>query len=76
MFQGVCDIQYSNDGRKFLSTAYDTDMKLWDSETGRVIKIFGEGKMFFTAKCHPNDDKQNLLMAGCQDQKVTTRNPQ
>lgn len=69
--QGVRDIQFSNDGRKFLSTAYDKVIKLWDTETGQAIKTFGEGKMFFTAKFHPNDDKQNVLMAGCQDKKVS-----
>ena len=26
--------------------------------------------MFFVAKFHPNDDKQNVMMAGCQDKKV------
>lgn len=68
--QGVKDIQFSNDGRKFLSTGYDKVIKLWDTETGQVLKTMGEGKMFFVAKFHPNDDKQNILMAGCQDKKV------
>ena len=66
-------MQFSNDGRKFLSTGYDKVIKLWDTETGQVIRTFGEGKMFFTAKFHPNDDKQNVLMAGCQDKKVRSR---
>lgn len=68
--QGIRDVQFSNDGHKFLSTGYDKVIKLWDTETGQVIRTFGEGKMFFTAKFHPNDDKQNVLMAGCQDKKV------
>ena len=68
--QGIRDVQFSNDGRKFLSTGYDKVIKLWDTETGQVIRTFGEGKMFFVAKFHPNDDKQNVLMAGCQDKKV------
>lgn len=70
ILQGIKDIQFSNDGRKFLSTGYDKVIKLWDTETGQVIRTFGEGKMFFVAKFHPNDDKQNVLMAGCQDKKV------
>lgn len=68
--QGVRDINFSNDGRRFLSSSYDRVIKLWDTETGQVIRSVGEGKMFFTAKFHPDDDKQNVLMAGCQDKKV------
>ena len=68
--QGLKGIDFSNDGRKFLSTGYDKVIKLWDTETGQVLRTFGEGKMFFVAKFHPNDDKQNVLMAGCQDKKV------
>ena len=68
--QGVRDINFSNDGRRFLSSSYDRVIKLWDTETGQVIRSMGEGKMFFTAKFHPDEDKQNVLMAGCQDKKV------
>lgn len=64
------DINFSNDGRRFLSSSYDKVIKLWDTETGQVIRTIGEGKMFFTAKFHPDDGKQNVLMAGCQDKKV------
>ena len=70
LVQGLKGIDFSNDGRKFLSTGYDKVIKLWDTETGQVLRTFGEGKMFFVAKFHPNDDKQNVLMAGCQDKKV------
>ena len=48
--QGVKDISFSNDGRKFLSSSYDKVVKLWDTETGKVLTSFGEGKMFFTAR--------------------------
>ena len=50
MLQGVKDISFSNDGRKFLSSSYDKVVKLWDTETGKVLQSFGEGKMFFTAR--------------------------
>jgi WD40 repeat protein len=73
--QGIKDVQFNNDGRKFLSTGYDKVIKLWDTETGQAIRTFGEGKMFFVAKFHPNDDKQNVLMAGCQDKKVNPPPP-
>ena len=68
--QGVRDINFSNDGRRFLSSSYDKVVKLWDTETGQVITSLGEGKMFFAAKFHPDDSKQNVVMGGCQDKKV------
>ncbi|CAK0783096.1 hypothetical protein CVIRNUC_006291 [Coccomyxa viridis] len=68
--KGVKDISFSNDGRKFLSSSYDKVVKLWDTETGKVLQSFGEGKMFFTARFHPDDDKQNVIMAGCGDKKI------
>ncbi|BDA47701.1 Pre-mRNA-processing factor 17 [Coccomyxa sp. Obi] len=68
--KGVKDISFSNDGRKFLSTSYDKVVKLWDTETGQVLQTLGEGKMFFTARFHPSDDKQNVIMGGCADKKI------
>jgi hypothetical protein len=40
------------------------------SRTRQVISSFGDGKMFYVAKLHPDEDKQNVLMAGCADKKV------
>lgn len=68
--QGVKGIEFSNDGKRFLSTSYDRIIKLWDTETGQVITTLGEGKMWFVAKFHPDADKQNVVLAGCSDKKV------
>lgn len=36
----------------------------------QVLTSLGEGKMFFTARFHPSDDKQNVIMGGCADKKI------
>ena len=36
----------------------------------QMLRSFGEGRMFFTAVFHPDDDKQNVVLAGCADKKV------
>ena len=76
--QGVKDISFSNDGRTFLSSSYDKVVKLWDTETGKVLRSFGEGKMFFTARwallhpllkarnCSGHRDLISSMLAGSQ----------
>lgn len=36
----------------------------------QMLRSFGEGRMFFTAVFHPDDDKQNVILAGCADKKI------
>lgn len=35
--QGVRDVWFSNDGRRFVSTGYDKVIRCWDTETGAVL---------------------------------------
>ena len=69
--KAVRDICFSNDGRRFLSTGYDRNIKLWDTETGKVIRTLSSGKMLgYCVKFHPDEDKQNMVLAGCSDKKI------
>lgn len=39
--KGVKDINFTNDGRKFVSVGYDRNIRLWDTETGQVGCLLG-----------------------------------
>ncbi|KAF5185009.1 Pre-mrna-processing factor [Thalictrum thalictroides] len=68
--KAVRDISFSNDGTKFLSAGYDKNIKYWDTETGQVISSFSTGKIPYVVKLNPDDDKQNILLAGMSDKKI------
>ncbi|KAJ6574635.1 pre-mRNA splicing factor [Mycena capillaripes] len=66
----VKDVSFSNDGRQFLSCGYDRQMKLWDTETGQCLKRFSNGKIPHVIRFHPDEDKQNVFLAGMSDKKI------
>lgn len=68
--QAVKDICFSNDGRRFLSTSFDKMVKLWDTETGKVISAVTTGKVAHCGRLHPHDDKQHVAVCGMADKKV------
>jgi pre-mRNA-processing factor 17 len=68
--KGVKDINFTNDGTKFVSVGYDKNTRLWDTETGQVITTLNTGKLFYCGVFHPDDGKQNVLMSGCGDKKI------
>jgi hypothetical protein len=45
-------------------------MKLWDTETGQCLQRFGNGKTPYVVRFHPDDDKQNIFLAGMSDKKI------
>eukprot|EP01117_Protostelium_nocturnum_P014553 TRINITY_DN5544_c0_g1_i4.p1 TRINITY_DN5544_c0_g1~~TRINITY_DN5544_c0_g1_i4.p1 ORF type:complete len:448 (-),score=75.62 TRINITY_DN5544_c0_g1_i4:44-1387(-) len=68
--KGVRDICFSNDGRRFLSTGYDNNINLWDTETGECIGSYSNGKTSLCVKFNPDEDKQNQFLAGSSDKKI------
>ncbi|KAL2914748.1 hypothetical protein HK105_205679 [Polyrhizophydium stewartii] len=67
---GVRDVCFTNDGTKFLSASFDRWIKLWDTETGKCISRFTTKRVPYCVKFNPDEDKQNLFLAGCQDRKI------
>ncbi|XP_071768676.2 pre-mRNA-processing factor 17 [Centroberyx gerrardi] len=68
--KAVRDICFNNTGTQFLSAAYDRYLKLWDSETGQCISRFTNRKVPYCVKFNPDEDKQNLFVAGMSDKKI------
>ncbi|KAF9942977.1 hypothetical protein BGZ75_001922 [Mortierella antarctica] len=68
--KAVRDVTFNNDGSKFLSASYDRNMKLWDTETGQCISTFSTKKIPYVVKFNPDEDKQNVFLAGCSDHKI------
>ncbi|KAG7266398.1 hypothetical protein CRUP_004910 [Coryphaenoides rupestris] len=68
--KAVRDICFNNTGTQFMSAAYDRYLKLWDSETGQCISRFTNRKVPYCVKFNPDEDKQNLFVAGMSDKKI------
>eukprot|EP01026_Neomeris_dumetosa_P032467 TRINITY_DN2578_c0_g1_i3.p1 TRINITY_DN2578_c0_g1~~TRINITY_DN2578_c0_g1_i3.p1 ORF type:complete len:425 (-),score=80.77 TRINITY_DN2578_c0_g1_i3:184-1458(-) len=68
--KGVREVRFTNDGKKFVSCAYDKYVRLWDTETGKVIQTINNGRTFNCATFHPDDAKQNVMMLGSWDKKI------
>ncbi|KAG0044263.1 pre-mRNA-processing factor 17 [Gryganskiella cystojenkinii] len=68
--KAVRDVTFNNDGSKFMSASYDRNMKLWDTETGQCISTFTTKKIPYVVKFNPDEDKQNVFLAGCSDHKI------
>lgn len=67
----VRDVCFNNGGDEFLSASFDTFVKLWDTETGQVKNRFHHGHRVYCVKFNPDEDKQNIFLAGTQNKKIT-----
>lgn len=69
--KGVRDLAFSQDGRSFLTASYDRTMKLWDTETGRVVSAFDcSGAIPYCVRFNPDEAHSNEFLAGCGDKNV------
>ena len=64
----VRDVQFNNDGTKFLSCSFDRFIRLWNTETGSVEGTFTNRRVPYVIKFYPKDD--SIFVAGCSDNKI------
>ncbi|KAH3674409.1 hypothetical protein WICMUC_003246 [Wickerhamomyces mucosus] len=66
--QPIRDINFNNDGTKFLSTSYDKFVKVWDTETGQCLTKFKLKSVGNCIKFNPfNDDE---FVVGLMNHKI------
>ena len=66
--KAVKDVNFNSDGTRFVSTSWDKKVRLWDTETGKIIQTVSSGKIGYCAKFHPKQD--NLVLIGQSDKKI------
>lgn len=69
--KGIRDVWFADGGRKFVTSAYDKSIKLWDTETGSMLQRFGEGQsMAYCVRTNPDPLQPDVLLAGMQNKKI------
>ncbi|OUS43392.1 hypothetical protein BE221DRAFT_194820 [Ostreococcus tauri] len=66
--KAVKDVCFNQDGTRFVSTSWDKKVRLWDTETGKIIQTVSSGKIGYCAKIHPK--QENLVLIGQSDKKI------
>ncbi|KNC79700.1 pre-mRNA-processing factor 17 [Sphaeroforma arctica JP610] len=66
----VRDIDFNNDGTRFLTASYDRMVKMWDTFTGECLGRYTNGKIPYCVKFNPDPAKQHMIVAGTSDKKI------
>ncbi|KAI9991896.1 hypothetical protein PInf_017307 [Phytophthora infestans] len=57
----VRGINFSNDGKQFLSCSFDRFIQLWDTETGQAVHSFTTRRVPYCVKFYPLDNTQFVV---------------
>jgi len=66
----VRDVQFNQDGTKFLSCSFDRFIRLWDTESGTVLGTFTNRRVPYVIQFYPNNN--DYFVVGCSDNKIVT----
>ena len=58
---GVRDVKFAFSGTKFYSSAFDTNVHQWDTETGKIITSFSNNSINYSIAVHPDDNNSIVL---------------
>eukprot|EP00003_Mantamonas_plastica_P018146 TRINITY_DN2978_c0_g1_i1.p1 TRINITY_DN2978_c0_g1~~TRINITY_DN2978_c0_g1_i1.p1 ORF type:complete len:549 (-),score=211.39 TRINITY_DN2978_c0_g1_i1:42-1529(-) len=66
--KGIRDVVWNDSGENILSCSYDTSVKLWDTETCKVVQKMTNGKVPICCVFHP--ELSHVVLAGTQDHRI------
>ena len=61
-------MKFNRDGSRFITGGFDKQIRIWDTETGEVIRTISNGRRPYCVTFAPRD--QNIVMAGMDDSKI------
>mmetsp|Transcript_24662 Transcript_24662/g.33817 ORF Transcript_24662/g.33817 Transcript_24662/m.33817 type:complete len:608 (-) Transcript_24662:351-2174(-) len=67
---GVRDVNFTNDGKFFISSSFDRFMRYWDTETGQAVLTLTNRKVPYQCQFHPSE--QNLCLMASSDNRLWT----
>ncbi len=69
-YKAIRDIQFSNDGKHFLSCSFDCKIHYWDTEHGKVVSSYKLKKIPFSLAFHPAAEKNHCFLVGSGNKKI------
>ena len=66
--EGIRSMKFNNNGRQFITSAFDRYVRTWDTETGQCLGTFTNRKMGYCVKYYPRDD--NIFLVTSSDNRI------
>lgn len=66
----ITDTDFHPTGKTFLTSSFDRNIKLWDTEYGKCIGRFSTGKTPHVVRFNPGAEHSHEFLAGMSDKKI------